>query len=174
MGFAGAASAGTRTKPDGQPRRCLDTSRAERLFGFRAPRAFEEGLKRTIEWYRKRALLEDSRALNDPLLEEVRRFYEENHAGLEASRQRHRYFYGYLTRVLQARIPPGQRVLDIGCGTGHLLAALEPSRRRGHRRLRARRWRRPARAYRGRNLHFFEGDGADRAPPGARPADPST
>jgi GDP-L-fucose synthase len=39
-------------KPDGQPRRCLDTSRAERLFGFRAEVPFEEGLKRTIEWYR--------------------------------------------------------------------------------------------------------------------------
>jgi GDP-L-fucose synthase len=39
-------------KPDGQPRRCLDTSRAERLFGFRAQVPFEEGLRRTIEWYR--------------------------------------------------------------------------------------------------------------------------
>jgi GDP-L-fucose synthase len=39
-------------KPDGQPRRCLDTSRAERLFGFRATTPFEEGLKRTIQWYR--------------------------------------------------------------------------------------------------------------------------
>ncbi len=41
------------SKPDGQPRRCLDTSKAERLFGFRAKTSFEEGLKRTIEWYRK-------------------------------------------------------------------------------------------------------------------------
>ena len=41
------------TKPDGQPRRCLDTSRAERLFGFRATTAFEDGLERTIAWYRK-------------------------------------------------------------------------------------------------------------------------
>ncbi len=40
------------TKPDGQPRRCLDTSRAERLLGFRAGVGFEEGLRRTIEWYR--------------------------------------------------------------------------------------------------------------------------
>jgi GDP-L-fucose synthase len=39
-------------QPDGQPRRCLDTSRAERLFGFRAEVPFEEGLRRTIEWYR--------------------------------------------------------------------------------------------------------------------------
>ncbi len=41
------------TKPDGQPRRCLDTTRAERAFGFRARTGFEEGLKQTIEWYRQ-------------------------------------------------------------------------------------------------------------------------
>jgi GDP-L-fucose synthase len=40
-----------RTKPNGQPRRCLDTSRAEALFGFRARTDFHEGLLRTIEWY---------------------------------------------------------------------------------------------------------------------------
>ena len=39
-------------KPDGQPRRCLDVSRAEREFGFRAKVDFREGLKRTIAWYR--------------------------------------------------------------------------------------------------------------------------
>ena len=39
-------------KPDGQPRRCLDTTRAERSFGFRALTPFEEGLRRTIDWYR--------------------------------------------------------------------------------------------------------------------------
>ena len=51
MGFAGEIrwDAG---KPDGQPRRSLDTSRAERLFGFRATTGFEAGLQRTIEWYR--------------------------------------------------------------------------------------------------------------------------
>ncbi len=38
------------TKPDGQPRRCLDTSRA-RSFGFQAETDFDEGLRRTIEWY---------------------------------------------------------------------------------------------------------------------------
>ena len=37
--------------PDGQPRRCLDTSRAEKLFGFKAKTAFREGLQRTIEWF---------------------------------------------------------------------------------------------------------------------------
>ena len=41
------------SKPDGQPRRRLDTSRAERLFGFRASVGFEEGLRNTIAWYRK-------------------------------------------------------------------------------------------------------------------------
>jgi len=40
------------TKPDGQPRRMLDVSRAERLFGFRAVTSFEVGLRQTIEWYR--------------------------------------------------------------------------------------------------------------------------
>jgi GDP-L-fucose synthase len=40
------------TKPDGQPRRWLDTSRAEREFGFRASTTLREGLERTIEWYR--------------------------------------------------------------------------------------------------------------------------
>jgi GDP-L-fucose synthase len=41
------------TKPNGQPRRALDTSRAERLFGFRAQMPLEEGLRRTIEWYKE-------------------------------------------------------------------------------------------------------------------------
>lgn len=40
------------SKPDGQPRRMLDTSRAEREFGFKAKTSLEEGLKKTIEWYR--------------------------------------------------------------------------------------------------------------------------
>jgi len=40
------------TKPNGQPRRKLDTSRAERLFGFHAQTRFEDGLRRTIAWYR--------------------------------------------------------------------------------------------------------------------------
>jgi len=39
------------TKPDGQPRRMLDTSKAEREFGFKAKTSFEEGLKKTIDWY---------------------------------------------------------------------------------------------------------------------------
>jgi GDP-L-fucose synthase len=39
------------TKPDGQPRRMLDTSRAEREFGFKSTTRFEAGLRQTIEWY---------------------------------------------------------------------------------------------------------------------------
>jgi len=39
------------TKPDGQPRRALDTSRARDRFGFEARTSFEDGLRRTIEWY---------------------------------------------------------------------------------------------------------------------------
>ena len=42
------------SKPDGQPRRMLDTSRAFREFDFRAATDFREGLKKTIEWYRGR------------------------------------------------------------------------------------------------------------------------
>ena len=38
-------------RPDGQPRRCLDVSRAEKEFGFRATTPFEEGLRETIAWY---------------------------------------------------------------------------------------------------------------------------
>jgi GDP-L-fucose synthase len=39
------------TQPDGQPRRCLDVTRAEREFGFRAHIGFDEGLRQTIDWY---------------------------------------------------------------------------------------------------------------------------
>jgi GDP-L-fucose synthase len=52
MGYTGEVR-WDNTKPDGQPRRCLDVSRAEREFGFKAKTGFEEGLRRTIEWYRK-------------------------------------------------------------------------------------------------------------------------
>ena len=39
------------TKPDGQPRRALDTTRARERFGFAAGTSFEDGLRRTIDWY---------------------------------------------------------------------------------------------------------------------------
>lgn len=50
VGYSGAIVWNT-SKPDGQPRRCLDVSRAETEFGFRAQTKFEEGLKETIAWY---------------------------------------------------------------------------------------------------------------------------
>ncbi|MBD2627636.1 GDP-L-fucose synthase family protein [Trichormus variabilis] len=42
-------------KPNGQPRRCLDTEKAKEAFGFTAQISFQEGLKNTIEWYRQNA-----------------------------------------------------------------------------------------------------------------------
>lgn len=42
-----------KTKPDGQPRRSLDISRAEQKLGFKAKTPLEEGLRKTIEWYEK-------------------------------------------------------------------------------------------------------------------------
>jgi GDP-L-fucose synthase len=44
------------TKPNGQPRRSLDTSRAAALFGFRARTDFREGLRRTIDWYQSQRI----------------------------------------------------------------------------------------------------------------------
>lgn len=52
VGFTGKVVWDT-SKPDGQPRRCLDTSKAEREFGFTAQVDFREGLKETIDWYRE-------------------------------------------------------------------------------------------------------------------------
>ena len=48
------------SKPDGQPRRCLDTSRAKQLLGWEAKVGFEEGLKNTIEWWRSEGRLQDA------------------------------------------------------------------------------------------------------------------
>ena len=52
VGFKGRIT-WDRSKPDGQPRRRLDTSRAEREFNFKAKMDFTKGLKKTIERYRK-------------------------------------------------------------------------------------------------------------------------
>ncbi len=41
------------TQPDGQPRRCLDVQRAKERFGFEAQVSFDDGLRRTIDWYRQ-------------------------------------------------------------------------------------------------------------------------
>jgi GDP-L-fucose synthase len=50
VGFEGAVRWDA-TKPDGQPRRCLDTSRALEEFGWRAKTPLRDGLRRTIQWY---------------------------------------------------------------------------------------------------------------------------
>jgi nucleoside-diphosphate-sugar epimerase len=42
------------SKPDGQPRRALDTTRARESFGFTAGTSFEDGLRATIDWYEAR------------------------------------------------------------------------------------------------------------------------
>jgi GDP-L-fucose synthase len=52
MGFEGEIVWET-DKPNGQPRRCLDTSRAKEAFGFTAQMEFKQGLKNTIDWYRQ-------------------------------------------------------------------------------------------------------------------------
>jgi GDP-L-fucose synthase len=54
-GFEGSLVWDT-TKPNGQPRRKLETSKAEALFGFRAQTPFEEGMRWTIDWYRQHRL----------------------------------------------------------------------------------------------------------------------
>ncbi len=48
------------SQPDGQPRRMLDTSRAAKEFGFKATTGFEEGLKKTIDWYKVNHLAQPS------------------------------------------------------------------------------------------------------------------
>ncbi len=57
MGFEGELIWQT-DQPNGQPRRCLDTNRAKQAFGFEAKTDFREGLKNTVEWYRKNAVLQ--------------------------------------------------------------------------------------------------------------------
>lgn len=52
VGFEGRIGWDT-SRPNGQPRRLLDTSRAHREFGFRAETSFRDGLRRTIDWYER-------------------------------------------------------------------------------------------------------------------------
>jgi GDP-L-fucose synthase len=55
-GFKGVIKWDT-AKPNGQPRRCLDTSRAEKEFGFRAKTDLAEGLEKTIDWYKQNRIM---------------------------------------------------------------------------------------------------------------------
>lgn len=50
VGFSGSIRWDA-SQPNGQPRRCLDTSRARDAFGFVAGTDFDEGLRRTVEWF---------------------------------------------------------------------------------------------------------------------------
>jgi GDP-L-fucose synthase len=50
IGFDGEVVWDT-SKPDGQPKRCLDVTRARKEFGFEAKTDFKEGLRTTIDWY---------------------------------------------------------------------------------------------------------------------------
>jgi GDP-L-fucose synthase len=61
VGFQGQIVWDT-TKPNGQPRRCLDTTRAERWFGFRAATSLDDGLRKTVDWYRDRMTRESPSA----------------------------------------------------------------------------------------------------------------
>ena len=94
------------------------------------------------------------------LLAKVRDFYERHPEPPSRGRFVRRYFQQRMAAVLRARVPPGQHVLDLGCGSGDLLAAVAPSRGVGLdvssavvARARA--------AHPG--LHFFEGDAAEAA-----------
>ena len=51
-GFEGEFAWNT-DKPNGQPRRLLDVARAEEYFGFRAGTSFEDGLRKTVDWFRE-------------------------------------------------------------------------------------------------------------------------
>ena len=55
VGFEGQIVWDT-SKPNGQPRRKLETSRAKAFFGFEAQTVFEKGLRQTIEWYKAHCL----------------------------------------------------------------------------------------------------------------------
>jgi len=92
----------------------------------------------------------------------VRAFYEAHPEGVPGAPRSRRYFHEYLARVLRARIPAGQRVLDVGCGAGDLLAALQPGRGVGvdlsGTAIAAARQAHPDAA-----LTFHQGDGADPA-----------
>lgn len=50
VGYTGRLTWDT-TKPNGQPRRCLNVERAKQLFGFQAAHTLEEGLHKTVVWY---------------------------------------------------------------------------------------------------------------------------
>jgi GDP-L-fucose synthase len=62
VGFKGEVRWDT-SKPDGQPRRGVDGTRARELFGFEARVSFEEGLRRTIDWYLEHRVEAEQRSI---------------------------------------------------------------------------------------------------------------
>ena len=64
-GFTGRITWDT-TKPDGQPRRCLDVTRAKEQFGFTAEMPFDEGVRRTIDWWREQPESKESATRQAP------------------------------------------------------------------------------------------------------------
>jgi len=98
----------------------------------------------------------------DPIAAQVEAFYEQDYDRIQKARRSRRYFYNYLTRVLRARVPPGQRVLDVGCASGDLLAALEPSGGVGID-LSGRAVEEARRRHGSAALTFIQGDGSDPA-----------
>jgi SAM-dependent methyltransferase len=96
----------------------------------------------------------------ETVVEQVRAFYEAHPEGVAGAPRSRRYFHEYLARVLRARIPAGQRVLDVGCGAGDLLAALQPGRGVGVD-LSGTVIATARRAYPDPALTFHQGDGAD-------------
>src|SRR2546421_12279908 len=69
-----------------------------------------------------------AQAVADPIKEQVREHYDRLAAARDTWYRRGRFYHDHLEATLQALIPAGSSVLELGCGTGNLLAALRPSR----------------------------------------------
>ena len=134
VGFKGRIVWDT-NQPNGQPRRKLDTDRAASEFGFRARIDFETGLRRTVDWYRDRRAkgaavmgISTDASRDEARYTGARRSHWEgiarewDHAGLGG------YYHRRLRDIYRAHVPAGQRVLELGCGTGDVLAAVQPAR----------------------------------------------
>lgn len=107
------------SRPDGQPRRMLDTARALEEFGFRATTLLEDGLKKTIDWYRS------SNSQSDASMKtEVRAHYNKISGFYE---QKKREAYLRILRNSLSDYKP-RRAIDLGCGTGMALSWLTGDR----------------------------------------------
>ena len=101
------------SQPNGQPRRKLDTSRAEREFGFRSRTDFREGLKRTVEWYERQR---NSRAPNRPADRRLQRDFDR--ASLRGARQAS----AILFRRRQVHDMANQQILEDAVQSGGVVA----------------------------------------------------